>query len=153
MTQICLSHTDIAVCNANLDAGVVDQGGRDCMAKKATLSCAKTKRSRHKQDTRHQPLSVLQYLLRLIGKHGGLLKKNTWLPRVHRGNRLTPKLDQRKTASHFTAVCDPSSRPCSGDMIKRSNRKSGNGVPMGGQVNSSPVCEPCICGPLSPERK
>jgi hypothetical protein len=27
-------HTDIAVCNANLDAGVVDQGGRDCMAKK-----------------------------------------------------------------------------------------------------------------------
>ena len=27
-------HTDIAVCNANLDAGVVDQGGQDCMAKK-----------------------------------------------------------------------------------------------------------------------
>jgi hypothetical protein len=27
-------HTDIAVCNANLDAGVVDQGGRDCMAMK-----------------------------------------------------------------------------------------------------------------------
>ena len=27
-------HTDIAVCNANLDAGVVDQKGRDCMAKK-----------------------------------------------------------------------------------------------------------------------
>jgi hypothetical protein len=26
--------TDIAVCNANLDAGAVDQGGRDCMAKK-----------------------------------------------------------------------------------------------------------------------
>jgi hypothetical protein len=26
--------TDIAVCNANLDAGVLDQGGRDCMAKK-----------------------------------------------------------------------------------------------------------------------
>ena len=26
--------TDIAVCNANLDAGSVDQGGRDCMAKK-----------------------------------------------------------------------------------------------------------------------
>ena len=25
---------DIAVCNANLDAGVVDQGRRDCMAKK-----------------------------------------------------------------------------------------------------------------------
>ena len=29
-----LGQTDIAVCNANLDAGVVDQGGRDCMAKK-----------------------------------------------------------------------------------------------------------------------
>ena len=26
--------TDITVCNANLDAGAVDQGGRDCMAKK-----------------------------------------------------------------------------------------------------------------------
>ena len=26
--------TDIAVCNANLDAGVVDQGRRDCMARK-----------------------------------------------------------------------------------------------------------------------
>ena len=26
--------TDIAVCNANLDAGAVDQGGRECMAKK-----------------------------------------------------------------------------------------------------------------------
>jgi hypothetical protein len=26
--------TDIAVCNANLGAGVVDQGGRDCMTKK-----------------------------------------------------------------------------------------------------------------------
>jgi hypothetical protein len=26
--------SDIAVCNANLDAGAVDQGGRDCMAKK-----------------------------------------------------------------------------------------------------------------------
>ena len=26
--------TDIAACNANLDAGAVDQGGRDCMAKK-----------------------------------------------------------------------------------------------------------------------
>ena len=26
--------TDIAVCNANLDAGAIDQGGRDCMAKK-----------------------------------------------------------------------------------------------------------------------
>ena len=74
-------HTDIAVCNANLDAGVVDQGGRDCMAKKGyalvrkdTLSCAKTRRSRHEQDTRHQPLSVLRHLLRLIGKRGVLLK-------------------------------------------------------------------------------
>jgi hypothetical protein len=27
-------HTDMALCRANLDAGVVDQGGRDCMAKK-----------------------------------------------------------------------------------------------------------------------
>jgi hypothetical protein len=26
--------TDIAVCNANLDAGVADQGRRDCMARK-----------------------------------------------------------------------------------------------------------------------
>ena len=26
--------TDIAVCNVNLDAGVVDQGRRDCMARK-----------------------------------------------------------------------------------------------------------------------
>ena len=26
--------TDIAVCSANLDAGAIDQGGRDCMAKK-----------------------------------------------------------------------------------------------------------------------
>ena len=26
--------TDIAICNANLDAGAIDQGGRDCMAKK-----------------------------------------------------------------------------------------------------------------------
>ena len=26
--------TDVAVCNANLDAGALDQGGRDCMAKK-----------------------------------------------------------------------------------------------------------------------
>ena len=26
--------TDIALCHANLDTGVVDQGGRDCMAKK-----------------------------------------------------------------------------------------------------------------------
>ena len=26
--------TDIAVCNANLDAGAINQGGRDCMAKK-----------------------------------------------------------------------------------------------------------------------
>jgi len=26
--------TDVAVCNANLDAGAVDEGGRDCMAKK-----------------------------------------------------------------------------------------------------------------------
>jgi hypothetical protein len=27
-------HADIALCRANLDASVVDQGGRDCMAKK-----------------------------------------------------------------------------------------------------------------------
>src|ERR1051326_8063198 len=26
--------TDVAACNANLDAGAVDQGGRDCMANK-----------------------------------------------------------------------------------------------------------------------
>src|SRR6476659_10031797 len=26
--------TDIALCHANLDTGVVDQGGRDCMGKK-----------------------------------------------------------------------------------------------------------------------
>jgi hypothetical protein len=26
--------TDISLCHANLDTGVVDQGGRDCMAKK-----------------------------------------------------------------------------------------------------------------------
>jgi hypothetical protein len=26
--------TDIALCHANLDTGVVDQGGRDCMAKR-----------------------------------------------------------------------------------------------------------------------
>ena len=26
--------TDVAVCNANLDAGVVDQGRRDCMSRK-----------------------------------------------------------------------------------------------------------------------
>src|SRR5580700_376913 len=26
--------TDIALCHANLDTGVVEQGGRDCMAKK-----------------------------------------------------------------------------------------------------------------------
>src|SRR4029077_13403951 len=26
--------TDIAICNANLDAGAIDQGGRDCMAEK-----------------------------------------------------------------------------------------------------------------------
>jgi hypothetical protein len=30
--------------------------------------CAKTKRSRHEQDTRHQPLSLLRHLPRLIGK-------------------------------------------------------------------------------------
>ena len=32
--------TDIALCHANLDMGVVDQGGRDCMAKKGYASRA-----------------------------------------------------------------------------------------------------------------
>ncbi len=62
--------TDIAVCNANLDAGAVDQGGEIVWRRKVTLLCAKTKQSRHEQDTRHQPLSLLRHLLRLTGKRG-----------------------------------------------------------------------------------
>ena len=44
------------------------KGGEIVWRRKATLSCAKTKRSRHEQDTRHQPLCLLRHLLRLIGK-------------------------------------------------------------------------------------
>src|SRR5436190_12973877 len=60
--------TDIAVCNANLDAGAVDEGVEIVWRRKATLLCAKTKQSRPEQDTRHQPLNLLRHLLRLIGK-------------------------------------------------------------------------------------
>jgi hypothetical protein len=62
--------TDIALCNANLDAGSVDQGGEIVWLRKATLLCVKTKQSRHGQDTRHQPLSLPKHLLQPIGKHG-----------------------------------------------------------------------------------
>jgi hypothetical protein len=60
--------TDIALCHANLDTGVVDQGGEIVWPRRATLSCAKTRRSKHEQDMRRQPLSVLRHRLRPIGK-------------------------------------------------------------------------------------
>ena len=60
--------TDIAVCNANLDAGAIDQGGEIVWRRKATLLCARTKQSKHEQDTRHQSLSLLRRLSHLIGK-------------------------------------------------------------------------------------
>jgi hypothetical protein len=46
------------------------KGGEIVWRGKATLLCAKTKRSRHEQDTRHQPLSPPRLLLRLIGERG-----------------------------------------------------------------------------------
>src|SRR5580658_8534657 len=42
------------------------KGGEIVWRRKATLLCAKTKRSRHEQDMRHQPLSLARHLLRLI---------------------------------------------------------------------------------------
>ena len=44
------------------------KGGEIVWRRRATLLCARTKQSRHEQDTRHQPLSLLRYLPRLIGK-------------------------------------------------------------------------------------
>jgi hypothetical protein len=42
------------------------KGGEIVWRRKATLLCAKTKRSRHEQDMRHQPLSLARHLLRVI---------------------------------------------------------------------------------------
>jgi hypothetical protein len=61
---------DIALCRANLDAGVVDQGGRDCMAKKGYALVPKDQAEQAPQDTPHQQLSVPHHLLPLIDKRG-----------------------------------------------------------------------------------
>ena|SRR6476660_5921704 len=42
------------------------KGAEIVWRRKVTLLCAKTKRSRHEQDMRHQPLSLERHLLRLI---------------------------------------------------------------------------------------
>jgi hypothetical protein len=60
--------TDIAVCNANLDAVRSTKGGEIVWRRRATLWYARTKQSRHEQDTRHRPLSLLKYLPRMIGR-------------------------------------------------------------------------------------
>ena len=109
-------HTDIAVCNANLDAGVVDQGGRDCMAKKGY---ALVRKDQAEQARAGYAASAPQRATTPspADRKTWSTAENTWLPRVHRGNRLTPKLDQRNSVA-FHGVSDPSSRRCSGDLIK-----------------------------------
>src|SRR5512146_3186115 len=46
------------------------KGEENVWRRKATPLCARTKQSRHEQDTRHQPLSLRRHLLRLTGRLG-----------------------------------------------------------------------------------
>ena len=60
--------TDIAVCNANLDAGAIDQGGRDCMAKIGYALVRKDQAEQARAGYEASAPSLLRYLPRLIGK-------------------------------------------------------------------------------------
>jgi hypothetical protein len=60
--------TDIALVTPTLTPVWWNKGGEIVWPRGATLSCAKTRRSKHEQDTRPQPLSVLRHRLRPIGK-------------------------------------------------------------------------------------
>ena len=70
MTQICLSKARLILPFVTPILMLVrsTKGGEIVWRRKATLLCAKTKRSRHEQDMRRQPLSLLKHLLRLLGK-------------------------------------------------------------------------------------
>ena len=63
-------HTDIAVCNGNLDAGVVDQGGRDRMAKKGYALVRKDKAEQARAGYAGSAPERATTTSRLIGKHG-----------------------------------------------------------------------------------
>jgi hypothetical protein len=109
-------HTDIAVCNANLDAGVVDQGGRDCMAKKGY---ALVRKDQAEQARAGYAASAPQRATTPspADRKTWSTAENTWLPRVHRGNRLTPKLDPRNSVAFHG--CLRSKQPTlPGDVIK-----------------------------------
>jgi len=70
MTQICLSRARriLPFVTPILMLVQSTKGGEIVWRRKATLSCAKTRRSKHEQDTQRQPLSVLQHRLRPIGR-------------------------------------------------------------------------------------
>ena len=67
MTQTCLSKARLMLPFVTPILMLVrsSKGGEIVWRRRATLLCARTKQSRHEQDTRHQPL---RYLPRLIGK-------------------------------------------------------------------------------------
>jgi hypothetical protein len=70
MTQICLSRARriLPFVTPILMLVQSTKGGEIVWRRKATLLCARSKQSRHEQDTRHQPLSLLRRLPQLIGK-------------------------------------------------------------------------------------
>ena len=70
MTQICLSKARLILPFVTPILMLVrsTKGGEIVSRRRVTLLCARTKQSRHEQDTRLQPLNLLRYLPRLIGK-------------------------------------------------------------------------------------
>jgi len=71
MTQICLSKARLILPFVTPILMLVrsTKGGEIVWRRRVTLLCARTKQSRHEQDTRHQPLNLLRYLPPLlIGK-------------------------------------------------------------------------------------
>src|SRR6185503_9714275 len=70
MIQICLSKARLILPFVTPILMLVrsTKGGEIVWRRRATLLCARTKQSRHEQDTRHQPLSPLRCLPHPIGK-------------------------------------------------------------------------------------
>ena len=70
MTQICLGRARriLPFVTPILMLVLPTKGGEIVWRRKATLLCARIKQSRHEQDTRHRPLSLLRRLPHLISK-------------------------------------------------------------------------------------